>query len=196
MWFIGDVHGLIPQYKKIATTLPCSIALGDLGVGFPNSEEFSLPPEHKFIRGNHDNPEACQKHPNYLGDYGYLDADGIFYISGADSIDKECRTPGISWWAEEQLEYSVLLKVVELYSTIKPKVVISHDCPTKAMEQMFRHSSFNQPRTRQAFNLMLQVHKPKYWAFAHHHPERVRMQEIEGTNFVVLGELQVWQLPA
>jgi predicted phosphodiesterase len=70
---IGDIHGRIPDYLRLVATLQPgsrSIALGDVYIGRPGVHLPELPPEHKFIRGNHDDPKLCREHPNYLGDYG------------------------------------------------------------------------------------------------------------------------------
>jgi hypothetical protein len=54
-----------------------------LYIGRPGVVLPELPPEHKFLRGNHDDPKLCGKHPNYLGEYGYLPDDELFFVSGA-----------------------------------------------------------------------------------------------------------------
>ena len=87
--FIGDVHGHIDAYMRVRGNTP-SFQIGDMGLGFPNT---ALPKggEHRFIRGNHDDPAACRKHPNYAGDFGYDPDCDLFYMGGAWSIDGEWR---------------------------------------------------------------------------------------------------------
>lgn len=94
MFLIGDVHGKFDRYGEILTGLPCSIQLGDMGIGFGLDDLFPKadPTKHRFLRGNHDNPELCRRHPNYLGDFGF--EFGIFFISGAFSVDRHLRTMG------------------------------------------------------------------------------------------------------
>ena len=55
MLIIGDVHGKINEYLQLIKNRKHSIQLGDFGVGFVDIPE--LPINHRFIRGNHDNPE-------------------------------------------------------------------------------------------------------------------------------------------
>lgn len=165
---IGDIHGHFKIYKRLIANRPKTIQLGDFGIGFPDWVPFNLAPQHQFIRGNHDNPETAKDHPNYLGDYGFLPEENIFYISGADSIDAYKRHLGIDWWHEEQLGYQDLKAMMTLYASVKPKTIISHDCP----EEIFPHlgcPTHIKSRTQQAMNQLLTIHRPKYWIFAHYH---------------------------
>ena len=128
MRIIGDVHGRIADYQKLAAGAGESIQIGDMGLGFRG---VSLPPSptHKFFRGNHDSPEACRAHPNYMGDGGYDAALGLFWLSGADSIDKHLRREGVSWWQGEELSLGEFQEALDLYERVKPRVVLSHDGP-------------------------------------------------------------------
>jgi len=188
MIFIGDIHGEFARYKAIINQRPNSIQLGDMGVGFPGYDhsQLDIPEFHKFLRGNHDNPAVCREHLNYLGDYGFLPQHDIFYISGAWSIDRACRIAGVSWWEEEELSYQQLLEVIKEYKKIKPKIVATHDCPVSIMRTMFDIQPFPS-RTGQAFDSMLEVYKPDFWVFAHHHVHRVNVKKIGKTTFICLG---------
>jgi hypothetical protein len=73
---IGDVHGKTGEYvhklQKLGPNAQ-SIQVGDMGLGFKG---VGLPPpgasmpkgNHKFFRGNHDDPAKCRANPYYLGD--------------------------------------------------------------------------------------------------------------------------------
>ena len=70
MLFIGDVHGCFNPYKKVTESADSSLQLGDMGNGFRtrmNKGGVTRSPElnhnHKFIRGNHDDPSVCRSHP-------------------------------------------------------------------------------------------------------------------------------------
>lgn len=204
MKFIGDVHGKFDAYLSIVKNDPEeSIQLGDFGIGFrkgggysqytrmthPEAIEYThcqAPPQHKFIRGNHDNPEACRKHPNYLGEYGIY-KDEIFFISGAFSVDKAWRTPGLDWWEQEELSQITLLNAIESYSTAIPRIVISHDCPYEIAKIMYPKVHMV-TRTGQAFDAMLDEWRPSMWIFAHHHQSLDFVHK--GTRFICLDELQ------
>src|SRR5258708_1321925 len=142
MIYIGDCHGKTSQLEWMLKHNPklqdkkC-FQLGDMGLGFRGVELH--PPEghwFKFIRGNHDSPQKCVDHPNYAGDYGYDPDEKLFWCGGAWSIDKAWRTPGISWWEDEEQSPEALNKAFELYVKSKPRIVATHEAPTKAAFSM------------------------------------------------------------
>lgn len=77
MRIIGDVHGHIADYMTLAAASQESIQIGDMGLGF-RGVSLEPNPAHRFFRGNHDAPQACREHPNYLGDWGYDEARDLF----------------------------------------------------------------------------------------------------------------------
>ena len=196
MLLIGDVHGLFHIYRQILrnTCAKKSLQLGDFGLGFPNGyteiDMGDVKGTHMFLRGNHDNPEVCHKSSHYVGNYGILEGDFIggafnqlMYISGAWSIDKDYRIPGIDWWEDEELSYNELSNAINFYISKKPNIVCSHDCPTSILSHLY-HSSIIPTRTGQAMDVMLDYHKPSYWFFGHHHQSWKK--NIEGCTFVCL----------
>lgn len=201
MILIGDVHGLFYDYRKILKVLKpkTSLQLGDMGVGFPDYQELVLndiPGDHYWLRGNHDNPKVSRNHSNYIGDFGIHQGSfmgGLFnelmFVSGAWSIDKDYRTPGLSWWSEEELSYKELSDVVNLYVDKKPEIVCTHDCPTYVLNDIYLAYGHVFPtRTGDAFNTMIRHRMPAYWIFAHHH--RSWRKDINGCTFICLNELE------
>ena len=196
---IGDLHGLFYDYRQILKNLKpaMSIALGDIGIGFDPNKELVLndiPGIHKILRGNHDSPTEFRKHPNNIGDYGILHGefidglfDKLFFLSGAWSIDKEQRTEGIDWWADEQLSYEELSDAVNLHNKEQPDLVIAHDCPTSVLLLMHPYNVIP-TRTSQALDIMIQNHKPSYFIFAHHH--KSWRKNIDGCLYICLNELE------
>lgn len=194
--FIGDVHGKWARYKKLIKGVPRSIQVGDFGIGFynPRTETYSRPPhnamakgDHKFIRGNHDNPTQCRSHPFWLKDGAYVD-DSIFCIGGALSIDKHLRTEGWNWWADEELCYAEFLELIQAYEEAKPKVVVTHECPEAVMSRVLNRYKYDFPSiTRQFLDNLLHVHKPDLWIHGHWHLDHHTV--FEGVEFIGLGEL-------
>lgn len=188
MILIGDVHGKFNEYLRIIQDEESSIQLGDFGVGFPKYRPFNIPEQHRFIRGNHDNPDVCRQHPNYLGEFGYTDKD-IFFVSGAYSIDKDWRIEGVSWWNDEELSYTQGQECIDLYKKIKPKIMVSHDCPESLCSSQFcEHKEMIKTRTGQFLQMMFEYHSPKLWVFGHYHTSFKKV--IGGTEFVCLAELE------
>lgn len=206
MFFIGDVHALAAKYLKLLATIPPgerSIQVGDLGIGFAGTSLLwqQLPnPAHKFIRGNHDNPEKCRQHPNYLGDWGYLEQDDLFYLSGAWSIDWQMRIEGRDWWREEELNIVVLNQAQQVYLEKKPRIVVTHDCPEVAMYEVLKAvlvgegtTAWPSSRTAQALQQMFSLHQPEHHIFGHWHLDRDF--KIGKTMFHCLNELSMLSLP-
>ena len=208
MIFIGDVHGKYKQYKRILkeSSAP-TIQVGDMGVGFRRiqgwraGEYIENPPHawmlkgnHRFIRGNHDNPKVCRHHSQCIPD-GHVE-NGIMFIGGAVSIDQAWRVKDYSWWEDEELSELELSDLIDKYVMIKPDVMVTHECPENVANAMITHlgrTKFDWPsRTRRAFEMMFSAHSPKLWVFGHWHFSFDGI--MNGTRFVCLNELEVRDL--
>lgn len=201
--FIGDVHNKYSQYKKIMKLGIPTIQVGDLGMGFMRTQgqrcgEMHRNPHydamvfggHRFIRGNHDNPGFCRRHSQWIKD-GTVENDMMF-CGGAQSVDRSERTEGYDWWPDEELSISELYKVVDIFEVVRPRVMVTHDCP----EDIARVMEVNSGRrkldlksvTRQAFQCMWETHGPEIWIFGHWHHSFDKV--IGKTRFVCLAELE------
>jgi len=208
MLFIGDVHGSFKKYEYILFKMqhkggvkgvPCSLQVGDMGLGFRERGEGyekdgktyapELGPEHKFIRGNHDDPALCNSHPNYAGDWKYFKYPDIFVVGGGFSIDYYWRTPGISWWENEELTNRQAGQMLRYYKKYKPRIVVTHECPTIVKENVLTNSAKRDITSKTELKLqeMYENHKPEFWIFGHHH--RKLELNIGGVHFVGLHEL-------
>jgi len=198
--FVGDIHGKFTQYQSVVQSAAASVQVGDFGVGFPGQavwdrqvqDWFQANPNHRFIRGNHDNPGSCKANPGWIQD-GKHEGD-VMYISGAWSIDHAWRTPGKTWWPDEELSTEELYQIYDSYMLHKPQIVITHDCPEAVSYELFIKSSASQfgqtqipTRTAQALQSMWEAYKPKLWIFGHWHKtcDRVMLR----TRFICLDEL-------
>lgn len=198
--FVGDTHGKWLEYLTLIdpseSGIMTSRQLGDMGVGFGirySSESIdillnAMPGDHKFIRGNHDNPDECVLSSHFIED-GCIE-DNMMFVGGASSIDRMYRTPGKDWWSDEQLSYEELVEMYYLYENNKPEIMVTHEFPEKfANDVLIPHvGGFNDnSRTRNAFDRMFKFHKPKIWIGAHWH---ISIDMVyEGTRFIVLPEL-------
>lgn len=205
-YFIGDVHGKFKQYRELIRHKKNTIQIGDMGVGFryvhgPREGEFCTNPpydamvegNHRFIRGNHDNPGECAKHKQFIAD-GTIE-ENIMFIGGAVSVDKEWRLPNYNWWENEELSTSELNELFDKYDDFLPEVMVTHDCPEElaaVMVNLGGNGNKLDPRwssrTRQAFQAMLDMNRPRLWVFGHWHISFD--QTIDGTRFVCLAELE------
>jgi len=223
MWLIGDLHGDFDWYlKKGINGCDQSITLGDIGIGFPSryikkvrrfdsytrnyewipdkASSITLFPEgvglqHRFVYGNHDNSELAVKCPNCLGHYGYLKESGIFFISGAFSVDRNSRTDGIDWWETEEIAYKELAKMIELYQKVQPRIVVSHEGPSvivhSALGGLGVHASY--PRTRAAMDQCWESHMPEFWFLGHYH--QMHRKIIGNTDFRIIADQHKIEIP-
>ena len=202
---IGDVHNKIDNYISLAEQAEYSIQIGDLGFNYLGIHKLH-PDKHKVLAGNHDDYEVYENQfvhqtKHFLGDYGtYLvpNVGEFFFVRGGYSIDKAYRKEGVTWWPREQLTYAEGLKALEHYKEIKPRMVISHECPTSIIDSISVRKTWDGAPIRPSMtaNLlesMLDCHQPELWIFGHHH----RDIELKGgtTTFRCLGELSCLDMP-
>ncbi len=166
---IGDVHGKISEYNKIL----------------------------KAFEGKHDCPKMCHAHPNCLGKWGVIEP-GIFFVSGADSVDKKWRTDGLDWWADEQLCREDMELALEDYEKAKPDILLCHEAPFElhnllhaaAVTRSPESEGWGKPRgnsTAFLLSSMLKSHMPKKVVFGHWHVSlKYRWR---GCEFICLADL-------
>ena len=223
---IGDVHGKTGEYRHLLNNIKGpSIQIGDMGLGFKG---VGLPPpgttpqaaRHRFFRGNHDSPEKCRQHPNYMGDWGFDSDWNLFWLAGAWSIDQQWRTEGVSWWRDEELNILELNQAQNLYIEKNPRFMLSHEAPTVAAMHMLSGllipSSHNDnattvahddkyryyksklgcanTRTSQALQQMFAIHQPEEWVFGHYHVSTSFTVPGFKTKFTCVGELDTYEL--
>ena len=201
MIFIGDIHGQWKYYTGLIgnITHTPTVQVGDLALGFPTYPyPKRIEGDNWFIRGNHDNPAVIRKHPNYLGDYGYREDWELFYVGGADSIDKDWRIEGRDWWRDEELDYLTLdMKVLPMFERIRPRIVVTHTCPAAVTPILLKGVKnewgyYPPTRTERALQAMFEIYQPELWVFGHFHKEFDR--RIDGTRFVGLNEFQMIEI--
>lgn len=182
---IGDIHGDMQAYSNIISGCDRSIQVGDFGQGFI-THSLAVPGKHEYIRGNHDDPFRCKMDAAWIPD-GTIEND-VMFVGGAWSIDWAYRIPGLTWWEDEECSVAALQHFIDKYLEVRPRVMITHECPDNIagiMCSSLGKTKYDIPsRTRDAFEIMWNHHKPEYWIFGHWHVDW--RKEIEGTQFVCL----------
>ncbi|MHC4264329.1 MAG: metallophosphoesterase family protein [Planctomycetota bacterium] len=206
---IADVHGYVTDppgwyaqvgkaadrtYANLIADVPNSIQLGDLGF----STEWKYVKEHifdnhKILGGNHDDYDYIEANDidNYLGNFGEITIGkfSAFFIRGGNSIDVARRTPGESWWPQEELNREQAEQAFAAYKRVKPKIVLSHDCPWELYPFVVTNNlKIERPNsTAILLNECYAFHPPDLWIFGHHHNNIV--VNYEDTQFICLNEL-------
>jgi hypothetical protein len=194
---IGDLHGKYERYHRIIRQTekhPYTLQIGDFGFKYDSLKNVDST-KHLILPGNHDNYDICYNYSHFMGDYGYTSLNRVefFYYRGAYSIDRQHRTVGIDWWENEQVSIDQFMKARELYRIIKPKIVITHDCPQTIASMMLEPGQrVYENTTSWALQELLNIHEPKYWFFAHWHQSRT--MQYGNTKFICLDELETYEL--
>jgi len=201
--FIGDVHGKVSMLIDMLNDMPKDVTsviqVGDMGVGFGQSEHWhsrldeTLKSKNtRFIRGNHDDPNECEKMESWIQD-GFIE-NNVMYVGGAWSIDRYLRIEGINWWANEEISYNEFQSIINVYNVVLPNVMVTHDCPRVVATKFFFEKGKplygkeqNGTRTGYALDSMFETHKPKLHVFGHWHYDVDEV--IDGTRFICLNEL-------
>jgi hypothetical protein len=205
---VGDVHGKRRSYLKLLEGADYSLQIGDMDIsGYYWLDDASVDPHrHKFIGGNHDNYDLIQDSAHNLGDFGIWSVPNfgdIFYVRGAWSIDRKCRRFKIDWWPEEELTHRQCEQCLDLYEHAKPKMLVTHDCPTSIIDRFCNgevarswgyETSVIPTLTGSLLDEMRKSHKPKVHIFGHHHVQFD--QVIDETRFICLPELATMDLTA
>lgn len=200
MLLIGDCHGKFNQYQALVKNHRDTIQVGDMGIGFlrwPHGDPYANPPfdfmeagNHSFIRGNHDNPAVCKQQKQWIAD-GTV-KDDMMFVGGAYSIDKAWRYEGFDWWPDEELSMQEFYPIADVYAGIKPRVMITHDCPAEVVGVIHPRNEIPNSLTQTAFQFMFAEYQPELWIFGHHHTSF--RQKINGTQFICLNELETYDL--
>lgn len=211
MFLIGDVHGKFGPYKKLIRESKHSIQLGDMGVGFFRNDyrrwddndshagamtnppyDYMVRGNHRFIRGNHDNPSVCKKHGQWIADGTYDEDMKTLMVGGAYSIDKAFRTEHFDWWRDEELSYDEADQVLTTWLEKKPEIMLTHDCPLEVIPWMHSHHFKDNSFTQRYLQNMFEQHQPRLWVYGHHH--KSFQMTINGTTFRCLNELETMDL--
>ena len=199
---VGDIHGKFRPFHALAERVlgrgVAVVQIGDFGHGFLDAGMAASARDFfgenagacGFIRGNHDDPEACRMMPGWIPDGHHDAARDIMFVGGAFSVDRHLRTQGLDWWEDEECSIAELNGIFDRYVEVKPRIMVTHDAPSRAIEAAFPRVQHFRPlsRTTQAFDAMFEAHRPDAWIFGHWH--RSASAVVEGTRFQCLGEFR------
>lgn len=161
--FIGDVHAKFDQLRRLfdqnedLQEAEAVIQLGDLGL-WPRYEWVTPPRRIYFLDGNHEyfpeltdikEPQEIRENLVYVPRGTVLELAGfrVGFLGGAESPDKHLRVEGRSWFREESISYSDMLRLegsVDVLATHTPPAhvvfsIIGHtpDPSSRAVEAVW-----------------------------------------------------------
>ena len=197
----GDIHN---EFSKLNALISrhkpdLLICCGDFGY-WPNvswaAPLSNIKPQGTKILwcdGNHENHwslrdrETDELHPNVIymprgSTYELDDGRTIFFMGGADSIDKHRRKLGVDWFPEEVIRGCDLMNLPK----VDVDIFVTHTCPMELMNEMlkFNPAKFGDPSPRELSELW-KIYKPDLWFFGHWHV--YRETDMFGTKCYALG---------
>lgn len=199
-YILGDTHGEWSKLNQfINKKHPRNIfQCGDFG-WWPGHKEFDITliknGETKiyWVDGNHENHEDLEyirnENPDAIKNNNPIEvADNIFYcprgtvltledgrkmlfFGGAESVDKQWRTPGFDWFPGEDIKPQDLNA---LDSITNIDIVISHTCPSSFVGGVWSKSPVGmwdkvEDSASRYLEWILEKYYPKQWVFGHFH---------------------------
>ena len=213
VYIIGDTHGdnsyiYNIQHKKNLTKDDYIIVCGDFGFVWNGDYKRQLYKLHKcteatilFVDGNHESFDLLEKFPVVewhggkasqlterifwlrRGEIYTIEGHTYFCFGGARSVDKEWRTPGKSWWPQEEPTIQEMIHGMEVINENLDKIeyVITHDCPSYVIKMIDSYKCSlpieNGYKLRLYFDnyferLFYDSKSFKHWYCGHHHTNK------------------------
>lgn len=175
------------------------IILGDCGVLWDGGERDrqvqnilnNLPVTVLYVDGNHENFDLLSEYPesNWHGGKVQVISDNIYHLmrgqvfeidgktfftfGGGNSIDKEWRTPGISWWEEEMpsvYEYEEGFRNLEKVD-YTVDYILTHTCPMEVLYEMVYCYKEGEEELQKYFQRIADMVEFEGWYFGHFHTD-------------------------
>jgi Icc-related predicted phosphoesterase len=188
---LGDTHGRWIELNKIINKKqPDKIFIcGDFGY-WPNFDVVDIKKiknhdtkiywcdgnheDHIALKGITDTNNEIAKNIFYQPRGSYItleDGRNVLFIGGADSIDKNSRTPGWDWFPEETIKAEDIDKILNINKKID--IIISHTCPLEfdILSKIYNTNIYNKiyDPSCQWLNIVLEKLNPSLWYFGHWH---------------------------
>lgn len=215
----GDIHGDWRQINTLINHKNPDVILqvGDFGwwphfhntYGFSKKKKFDQfgiknhSTKIAWIPGNHENwddlkcitdyePLEIQDNITYcpFGTVLEINNQKILCCGGAESIDKEWRKEGVSWWKGETITQGDMDNLPDC----DIDVVISHTAPRNWIENSGRYSMDKQRDPSSfALQLIFERYRPKKWFNGHfHYYMNAKIDGCEWVSLDMAGNLGKW----
>ena len=193
--FVGDIHGdwnkfnsfmneMNHKHKQPITFIIC----GDVAYFwmFESIPRVKVPKDCRviWIPGNHENWEEIDKFPLgkihelqdnvFLASFGAIEEiEGrkILFCGGAESIDKNMRTPFIDWFPQEIITHKDMNYILDLQKQ-KVDILVSHTCANMIVDKLTKEFVFHEKQmdpSMKALDLIVEKFNPNFCIFGHFH---------------------------
>ena len=189
----NDFDKLLPLKEKNLTRDDYLIICGDAGIVWSKlslddyiNKYSSIGCTVIYVDGNHENFDMLNTFPvvefkeakmHKISEYIYhvlrgeimvLEGRKFLCVGGAVSTDKQYRTPGISWWKQEEITDADVDNAIINLKKYDNKVdcVVTHCCDTHTVVDLLYH---HRNICTDQLNFVDQVVDYKYWFFGHYH---------------------------
>jgi predicted phosphodiesterase len=197
----GDIHGEFARLNDLINTkkhqLDLIICCGDFGYWPNHDRDLQNIKTHGkpllWCEGNHEDHWALRDRktdelaPNVFymprgSTYKLDDGRTIMFMGGADSIDKEQRVIGYSWFPEEIIAQKDLMNLPD----IRVDIFVTHTCPTELYPVMVQYYDGKQMEpSNYALSELWKKYKPDLWFFGHWH--HFKAGTLENTKWYALN---------
>lgn len=205
--YVGDIHSDFETFEKVCRFvlekrpgIGRIVQVGDFGF-WPNGHagywyrKSSLPVPVFFIDGNHEDhraltgPAADPAANRVLYDATYIPRgtvrQGVLFVGGADSPDKEMRSAGIDWFPEENIRPDDVRRAEEAIRTHFPiHTMVCHETTEGAFELIRRRTWRRGDANRIYLERLFRLARPRLCIHGHYHFHR--NYEYLGCRFVAL----------
>jgi len=195
--FIGDIHGEFGQlnsfmnefyskHKEPITFIIC----GDVAYFWLNEPTpiIKRPPYSKiiWIPGNHENWEMVDTYELgklhelqdgvFMASFGAIEeieGHKIMFCGGAESIDKNLRTPFIDWFPQEIITNKDMNFLFDEIPIQKIDILVSHTCPQRVFPHLSKKIEWLEERSSDpsvyALDIIVDKFNPNLCVFGHFH---------------------------
>lgn len=185
---VGDVHNNFSALNIIINKRRPDLVLACGDFGYWPTKPWATPlssirPQGSkilFCDGNHEDHWALRDRTTdklYPGitymprgsTYTLPDGRTIMFFGGAESIDKELRTEGDTWFREEIITQRDFLNLPDP-STTKIDIFITHTCPAELVCELVKYyPEKGMEPSNIALSELWKMYRPKLWIFGHWH---------------------------
>ncbi|MDY0215163.1 MAG: metallophosphoesterase [Bacilli bacterium] len=195
--FVGDIHGefgklnsfmseIYSKHKEPITFIIC----GDVAYFWENEPTpiVKRPPYSKviWIPGNHENWEMIDKYELgklhelqdgvFMASFGAIEeieGHKILFCGGADSIDKNLRTPFVDWFPQEIITNKDMNFLFDKIPDQKVDILVSHTCPSKVFSELSKKIDRLEEKSKDpstyALDIIVDKFRPDLNVFGHFH---------------------------